>query len=72
MKQVALGWRLDGWPGAGGACDVCISNEGKALPAGTENKQSNESRYSELKRREAIWGGNAPLADGMKSERLRC
>ena len=56
----------------GGACNVCISNEGKALPVGTEYKQSNESRYSELKRREAIWVGNAPLADGMKSEGLRC
>ena len=41
----------------GGACDVCISNEGNALPAGTENKQSNESRYSELERHEANWGG---------------
>ena len=63
---------LEGWPEVGAACNVCISNEGKALPAETENKQSNESRYSELERRETIWMGNAPPADGIKGGGLGC
>jgi hypothetical protein len=64
MEQVALGWESLGGFSQGASATYVSQTKGKALAVGAERKESNEGRYSELKRREVLWMADAlPVVD---------